>query len=168
MNTDFTVLFGNIGNFISDVLKSSITSNVVAILSMIVGVIGLWVTFRTMKSAEDIKEEMKKMQIDTLEKSRFMQNKPQIIKNLQVHRNSITEAGTLSKALCIKIISLLTEIEGYKETFKENDFREIETIHKEMKKLATWSGIYGEIHICQCIELLGKLENIINKGEYSV
>lgn len=155
------VLFSNIGNFLKDILDSTITSNVVAIVSLVV-------TFQTMKSAKDIKEEMKKMQITTLEKNRFAQNKPQIVKKLQIYRNSITAAGKLSKGFCREVICSVIEIEGYKEIFNDNDFQEIEAIHKEIMRIANRHAEYGDIHVNTCIELIVKLENILNKGEYSV
>lgn len=83
------VSLNNIGNFLKDILDSTITSNAIAIVSLVV-------TFQTMKSAKDINEEMKKMQIDALEKSRFMQEKPKIIKSLERHSKSITK-GSVAK-----------------------------------------------------------------------
>ena len=161
MNTDFTVLFGNIGNFVRDVLKSSITSNVVAIISLVI-------TFQTMKSAKEIKKEMKEMQITALEKNRFAQNKPRILKNLQTYQKSLIGAGKLSKDFCREVMRLVIEIEGYKELFNDGDFQTIEIIHEKIKTIINKDGKYDNTDVNDCIELIGKLKNILNKGEYSL
>lgn len=153
--------FSNIGDFFKEILNSTITSNVVAIVSLVV-------TFQTMKSAKEIKKEMKEMQINTLEKNRFAQNKPRILKSVQAYQKSLVGAGKISKDFCREVLRLVTEIEGYKELFNDDDFRTIEMIHKEIMKIANRHAEYEDIHVNTCIELLGKLENIINKGDYSL
>ena len=161
MNTDFTVLFSSMGDFIEKILDSTITSNVVAIVSLVV-------TFQTMKSAKDIKEEMEKMQTLTYEKIRFKENKPQLIKNLQEYNEILSDAGKLSKSFCRKVFCLVKKIKGYEEIFKENDFQKLEASYEKIKAIVNKQGIYDDTDINDCLELIVELENILSKGEYSL
>ena len=161
MNTDFTVLFSSMGEFIEKILDSTITSNVVAIVSLVV-------TFQTMKSAKDIKEEMEKMQTLTYEKIRFKENKPQLIKNLQEYNEILSDAGKLSKSFCRKVFCLVKKIKGYEEIFKENDFQKLEASYEKIKAIVNKQGIYDDTDINDCLELIVELENILCKGEYSL
>lgn len=161
MNTDFTVLFSSLGDFIEKILDSTITSNVVAIVSLVV-------TFQTMKSAKDIKEEMEKMQTLTYEKIRFKENKPQLIKNLQEYNEILSDAGKLSKSFCRKVFCLVKKIKGYEEIFKENDFQKLEASYEKIKAIVNKQGIYDDTDINDCLELIVELENILSKGEYSL
>lgn len=80
-----------------EILESSITSNVIGVLSFIVCFASLVVTFRTMTSANKIQQEMEKMKINALDKQRFLEYKLKAIKSITTYKNAVEKAEVISK-----------------------------------------------------------------------
>lgn len=65
---------------IIDILKSSITGNIVGVFSLLVGIIGIVITIKTMKSAKRIESEIKREKTIALDKRCFNKNKDDYLK----------------------------------------------------------------------------------------
>ena len=144
------------------------TSTIIDALALIVSILGLIITGCTMKSAKKIQEEMEKMRIDTLDKSRFITFKPNAIKKIDSKLKSIRGAQKLSKNICMDIMTIFAEAEGFESVLRENDYKLICELHKKIGKLCTKKGAYDDTDITNCINMLIQLNNILEKGDYAL
>lgn len=117
-----------------EILESSITSNVIALFSFIIGLVSLVVTFRTMTSANKIQQEMEKIKINALDKQRFLEYKLKAVKSISTQKKAVEKAEIISKKNCMQLSELVTEAKGFKNIFKEEDYNKIEGMHQKLKK----------------------------------
>lgn len=151
-----------------DILESSITSNVIAALSFFAGLISLIITFRTMNSAEKIQKEIEKMKINVLDRQRFLGYKENAIKSIICNIRSVKKAETISKKNCMSLFYLITEAEGFKNVFKDEDYKKIEELSQNLKKINLYKGIYTDKHTQDFLELIIQFKNVLEKGDYSI
>lgn len=143
-----------------EMLGSNITNNIIALISLIV-------TFCTMKSAKRIQKEMEKMKIDTLDKSRFMMQKPHIISFIDKKTNAVVRAGIISKNMVMEASNKMIEIKAFDRIFNDEDYRKICDIHTTIRDLSMKSE-YTELDSNNFVEKLTQLKTILEKGEYTL
>lgn len=143
-----------------EMLGSNITNNIIALISLIV-------TFCTMKSAKRIQKEMEKMKIDTLDKSRFMMQKPHIISFIDKKTKAVVRAGIISKNMVMEASNKMIEIKAFDRIFNDEDYRKICDIHTTMRDLSMKSE-YTELDSNNFVEKLTQLKTILEKGEYTL
>lgn len=84
-----------------EILQSSVTGNIIGIISLIIGVIGVILTVRTMKSAKRIEEQIKKetaLALD-LDKEHFREYREKCIKKLKSNRRNVQQEKRVSYSL---------------------------------------------------------------------
>lgn len=143
-----------------EMLGSNITNNIIALISLIV-------TFCTMKSAKRIQKEMEKMKIDTLDKSRFMMQKPHIISFIDKKTKAVVRAGIISKNMVMEASNKMIEIKAFDRIFNDEDYRKICDIHTTIRDLSMKSE-YTELDSNNFVEKLTQLKTILEKGEYTL
>ena len=151
-----------------EILGSSVTSNVIAVLSFIVCFASLVVAFRTMTSANKIQQEMEKMKINALDKQRFLEYKIKAIKSITTYKNAVEKAEVISKKNCMQLSELVVEAKGFKNIFKEEDYNKIEEIHQKLKKVGLLKETYSYKHTQEFLELIIQFKNILEKGDYAL
>ena len=62
-----------------DYLSSSLTGNIIGSISLVIGLVSLIITIKTMKTASRIEREVKEAQIVALDKKRFQERKTEYI-----------------------------------------------------------------------------------------
>lgn len=152
---------------IIEILGSNITNNVIAMVSLLISIISLCVTFRTMTSAKQIQTEMKKMQINAVNKVRFDASKNEFIKKLEKHLATIEKAEVCSIIEYRRIFSLVSEIKGI-SIFSDEDAKKIKEVHEKIRVLGDRENALGEVDIKEIIEAIIIIKCILNKGEYAL
>lgn len=113
------------------ILESTITSNILESLSLLVSIIGLLITGCTMQSAKKIQEEMEKMKISALDKSRFISYKPKAINQIDKKLKSVRGTQKLSKNICMDIAQIAAEMEGFCDILQAEDYKQVCEMHKK-------------------------------------
>ena len=151
---------------IIEILQNTATSTIIDIIALIISIISLFITGCTMKSAKKIQEEMEKMKVNALDKSRFMIYKTKVINVINKKINATKNAQTLSANACMDIAQIIVETKGYESILKVDDYKYICNLHEKIKKLCIKQGAYDRVDISNYIEMLTELKNIFEKGDY--
>lgn len=156
----------NILNFIS----SSITGNIIGLVSLLIGIVGLIITLKTLKSAKRIEDEIRQEKIRAINKSKFHKHKESIIKKLIQKRNAAIKQHKITFNLCMDIISIANDLLAYDTVFDSNDYEKISQSKKELNQLIEAqknnrddASLFSEFD-----EIVAKLVNIVEKGEYDL
>lgn len=115
-----------------EILQSSVTGNIIGIISLIIGVIGVILTVRTMKSAKRIEEQIKKEAALALDKEHFREYREKCIKKLKSNRRNVRQEKRVSYSLYGDTISILNDLKEYKTVMAKDD---LESIRQERDKL---------------------------------
>lgn len=151
-----------------EILESAITNNMIALLSLIVSIIGLIITGKTMQSAKKIEEEMEKMKIDALNRSSFLKLRPQLVKKIEGYIKSLKRAEVLSRNLYMDIFETILEIKETNNIFNKEDHAKIVQIHETINIVGTKLDSFKDSDIKCFIESLVQIKNILNKGDYTL
>ena len=153
---------------IIQILDSTITNNIIAVLSLIVSVIGLIITGCTMQSAKKIQEEMERMKVSALDKSRFITYKPKAINQINKKLKSVRGTQKLSKNVCMDIAQIAAEMEGFCDILQTEDYKQVCELHKKINILSKKQTSYNDSDVTNYIDILVRLKNILEKGAYAL
>lgn len=157
-----------------EILQSSVTGNIIGIISLIIGVIGVILTARTMKSAKRIEEQIKKETALALDKEHFREYREKCIKKLKSNRRNVRQEKRVSYSLYGDTISILNDLKEYKTVMTKDD---LESIRQERDKLVKTSNeLYrlkdkrkiNEGDLQQFDESIAVILGILKKGEYAL
>lgn len=157
-----------------EILQSSVTGNIIGIISLIVGVIGVLSIVITMKSAKRIEEQIKKETALALDKEHFREYREKCIKKLKSNRRNVLQEKRASYSLYGDTISILNDLKEYKTVITKDD---LETIRQECAKLIkTSEELYclkdkrkiNEGDLQQFDESIAVTLGILKKGEYAL
>lgn len=157
-----------------EILQSSVTGNIIGIISLIIGVIGVILTVRTMKSAKRIEEQIKKETALALDKEHFREYREKCIKKLKGNRRNVRQEKRVSYSLYGDTISILNDLKEYKTIMTKDD---LESIRQERDKLVKTSNeLYrlkdkrkiNEGDLQQFDESIAVILGILKKGEYAL
>lgn len=156
------------------ILQSSVTGNIIGIISLIIGVIGVILTVITMKSAKRIEEQIKKETALALDKEHFREYREKCIKKLKSNRRNVRQEKRVSYSLYGDTISILNDLKEYKTVMAKDD---LESIRQERDKLIkTSKELYrlkdkrkiNEGDLQQFDESIAVILGILKKGEYAL
>lgn len=153
---------------IKEILDSTITNNIIAALSLIVSIIGLVITGCTMQSAKKIQEKMDETKIYALEKSRFVEYKPNALKQINKRLKAVQSTHKLSKNACTEIVQVIVELKGFQSILQSEDYKLVCDLQRKMKDMAIKKSTYDDLDVSNYIELIVTLKNIIEKGDYAL
>ena len=92
------------------IISSPILGNIVGIVSLLLGIISIGITIFTLKTAKSIEKEIKKKQIEALDKSKFNKNKHDYISKLKQKRTAVMNQCIVSRQICNQVLSILDDI----------------------------------------------------------
>lgn len=151
-------------------LSSSITGNIIGVVSLIIGIISLIITIKTMKTASRIEVEVKAAQIVALDKNRFNKKKSDYIKKLTSKRNAVSKNQALSVPLCNDVLSIINDIRGYSTIISNKDLEFIEQQRKIIQSISL--DVQNKRNRNECIQnfddIVSTIINILSKGEYDL
>lgn len=155
---------------IMNILKSSLMGNIVGIFSLLVSIIGIVITIKTMKSAKRIEREIKKEKTIALDKSRFNKNKGDYLKKIKAKRSAALKSQVLSYTLCNDVLSIINDLRGYKNIITEMDMGIIE---EQWSKLQQISLVLQEekkdnANLQEFDVIVSTVMNVLSKGEYEL
>lgn len=155
---------------IMNILKSSLTGNVIGIFSLFVGIIGIVITIKTMKSAKRIEMEIKREKTIALDKRRFNKNKDDYLKKLKSKRGAAAKNQVLSYALCNDVLSIINDLRGYKNIIVETDMSVIDEQWNRLKRISLilQDGKKDNSSLQEFDVIVSTVMNVLSKGEYDL
>lgn len=155
-----------------DIFVSPLVGNTIGVISLLVGVAGLIITIKTMKSAKRIEADMKKAQISALNKKRFHKFKDVAVRKLEKRRKATQEERIISLNYCNDILVIINDLKGYSSILSDEDQKIAEESWKKLKKIA--SSIQSVNYQCtndnvvDFDAIIANIINMLNKGEYEL
>lgn len=155
---------------IMNILKSSLTGNVFGIISLFVGIIGIGITIKTMKSAKRIEAEIKREKTIALDKRRFNKNKDGYLKKLKTKRGAASKSQVLSYTLCNDVLSIINDLRGYENIIVETDMSVIDEQWNRLKQISLilQDGKKDNSSLQEFDVIVSTVMNVLNKGEYDL
>lgn len=153
-----------------DVLESSLTGNIIGTLSLILGIISILLTIKTMKTAKRIEIDMKEAKIVALDQNRFNKNKEGYLKKLNAKRRAASKNQVLSYQLCNDVLSIINDIKGYDSIIMDADMGIIEQQWNKLQQIssALRDGKSGNLNLQEFDVVVSTITNILCKGEYEL
>lgn len=152
------------------VFKSSLTGNIVGIISLLVGLVGIIITVKTMKSAKRIEEDLKNAQINALDKKRFHEARSTTLVKLRTKRKAAQREGIISINLCNDVLTIINDLKGYSNILSDMDQMVIEESGKELKRIT--SSIQNtkctNDNVIDFDKAVADIINMLSKGEYEL
>ena len=151
-------------------LSFSLTGNIIGSISLVIGIISLYITVKTMKTASRIEGEVKEAQIVALDKKRFKENKSEYIKKLTSKRKAVLQKEVLSLSLCNDVLSIINDIKGYSTIISKEDLELIEQQRKKIQGISL--DVQNKLNMYGCIQEfdypVSTIISILSKGEYDL
>lgn len=162
-------IFGMAGGIIA-ILGSAIYGNIIGTISLIVGIYGVYISKKTMKTAEKMEEDLKEAKIVAIDKKRFIENKQQYISFFEKKRNIISKNKVFSFNDCKDIIATIGDVEGYKTILSQQDIENVGLQKQKLKELIGLKQQNGNdvLYTTDLISAITEVLNIIKKGEYDI
>ena len=162
-------ILGMVGGIIA-ILGSAIYGNVIGTISLIVGIYGVYISKKTMKTAEKMEDDLKEAKIVAIDKKRFIENKRQYISFFEKKRNIIRNNQLFSFNDCKDIIATIGDVEGYKTILSQQDIKNIGLQKQKLQNLIKLKQHNGNdvIYTTDLINAITEVLNIIKKGEYDI
>lgn len=151
------------------ILESSVTGNIMGFFSILLGIISIILTIRTMKTATKIETEMQKAKITALERSRFQKEKVEYLKMLQTKRKSVSEMQVLSYRSCNDVLSIINDIKGFDSIITSADMGIIKQQWDKLRQISFLLQGERKIEMVQEFDVVvSTIINILSKGEYEL
>ena len=152
------------------ILESSLTGNIIGVLSLFLGIISIILTIKTMKTAKRIETDMKEAKIVALDKNRFKKNKEGYLKKLKAKRGAASKNQVLSYQLCNDVLSIINDIKGYESIIMDVDMGIIEQQWNKLQQIssALQDGKSGNDNLQEFDVVVSTIINILCKGEYEL
>ena len=151
-----------------NIINSPFAGNVIGLISLLVGVLGLIGTVITYFMTKKIEKKLPEAQVHAIDKMHFKEYRPIAITALEVECSNVKEIGKLSRNTCTRMFYICTNILKHKDVLNPEDLKSIENIHDEIKKLAYLDGNYKHKDVIEFIEKTTNLIGILQKGEYDL
>lgn len=153
-----------------NILNSSLTGNIIGLLSFLVGIISIVITIKTMKAAKRIETDIKEAKIVALDKNRFNKNKEGYLKKLKAKRTVVSKNQVLSYQLCNDVLSIINDIKGYNSIIMDADMGIIEQQWVQLQRIASTlqDGKSGNFNLQEFDVIVSTIINILCKGEYEL
>ena len=155
---------------IMNILESSQVGNIIGIFSLLIGVIGIVITIKTMKSAKRIEAEIKREKTLALDKRRFNKNKDSYLKKLKTKRHAELKGQVLSYALCNDVLSIINDLRGYKNIIVKTDMSVIDEQWDKLKRISLilQEGKKDNCNLQEFDVIVSTVMNVLSKGEYDL
>ena len=126
---------------IIEFLKLSDWGNLLGILSIAIGVISLWLSVRTLRTAKKIDEQIKKERIDAVAKNAFNEQRQELEENILLLEKKLIETDGLEYQLAKQVFNIICRAGSHKGIFNVEDQKKLDEL--KGKKDAIFTG-YAE------------------------
>ena len=152
------------------ILESSLTGNIIGVLSLLLGIVSIILTIKTMKTAKRIEIDMKEAKIIAFDKNRFKKDKEEYLKKLKAKRKVASKNQVLSYKLCNDVLSIINDIKGFDSIIMDAD---MSSIKQQWIKLQEISSLLqdeksGGDKLQEFDLVVSTITNILSKGEYEL
>lgn len=151
-------------------LNSTLLGNTIGIISLIVGLIGLIITIKTMISARRIEEDIKREKAKAIDKKRFNEYKIKAIKKLDKICRAAIDVNCLSSPSYNNILSILHDLQEYNTILTSEDLINISKSREELIDISLSSTQNNNLNenVMKLDKVVAKIIHILEKGEYDL
>lgn len=151
-----------------DFFNSTLLSNIIGMFSLLISLISFCVSLRTLNTADEIKNEIRKNQIKALNRKKFIEDKPKIANELQEFLILITNKPTLSQKNAKRIFICFCDILKHDTILTKDDLDHLVYLRNEQQKICDKIRNKEQGYQAQCIKNITEAIKIINKGDYDL
>ncbi len=151
-------------------LCSTAVGNILGLISVLLGIISIFVTLKTMLTAKRLESEFQKRQSETLARIYYRNNKQEIIHSFEKILFPVMKQNTISVNKCGEALSALRKLNTYESMFLPIDLdriiearRAVSEISNKMREQADRSQ-----YVNQFVDTISAVIAILNKGDYLI
>lgn len=148
------------------ILESSVTGNIIGIISLLIGIVSLIITIITLLSANKIEKEVESLKRNAIIKSQLHDKKPDFIRQLEMIRDSVIDAEATSKSVWKQTLSIVGQIEKFKDIFLAVDNESICQCKEDIVKMTKSVSVID--NSTKLIDICNQVINILEKGDYAL
>ena len=154
---------------IIEFLKLSDWGNLLGILSIAIGVISLWLSVRTLRTAKKIDEQIKKERIDAVAKNAFNEQRQELEENILLLEKKLIETDGLEYQLAKQVFNIICRAGSHKGIFNVEDQKKLDELKSRQKNICEniRRGSAPNRQV-ECLDIVGSLEQIVQRGCYKV
>lgn len=175
LNTSFLLFWGSPAGQerctmkIIEFLKLSDWGNLLGILSIVIGVISLWLSVRTLRTAKKIDEQIKKERIDAVAKNAFNEQRQELEENILLLEKKLIETDGLEYQLAKQVFNIICRAGSHKGIFNVEDQKKLDELKSRQKNICEniRRGSAPNRQV-ECLDIVGSLEQIVQRGCYKV
>ena len=153
---------------INDILSSPYMGNVIGLISLGIGIIGLVLTIVTYLAAKRIENRLNKEKANAINKMHFNEYKANAIRTLKNRQSAVKNAGKVTKQACNELVEICNKIKGYENTVSKEDLLRIDELYSKLLFLHKDKNYVKEDGLITYTEITMGLINILEKGEYEI
>lgn len=156
----------------NNLINSSFLGNCIGVISLILGGVSLYITIKTLKTAGEIQNQIRTGQIKAVDKIHFTDVKKNVTEVLNKYMASISNTNSISQRASIDLVTTIGELLKFSSIFTKTDIEELKDLYEKQKTICTQQVSYNNCCsstvVTDCIDIIIKTKNIIEKGEYLI
>lgn len=149
-------------------ISSSVTGNIFGLISVLVGLVSLAITFITYRMTKKIEKKLPEAQAKAINVMRFKEYRPTAIKALEREKKIVRKEHVLSHQTAIKLVEICNNIMKHKTSLKPDDFKRIQELYKKIIVITDYENFDDGKGVIDFIEITTALIGILQKGEYDI
>lgn len=149
-----------------ELLNSTCLGNILGILSLLIGCYSIYLTKKVDQKAQDIQKQLKKAQEKAVIKVNYAKVITDVNNTLHKYISSITRANSVSSRSLQDVLVTIGKLLKFPTVFSPEDTSEIENLYKRQKNLCATH--LSDSDISECLDIIIKATNIIEKEEYLI
>ena len=154
---------------IIEFLKLSDWGNLLGILSIVIGGISLWLSVRTLRTAKKIDEQIRKERIDAVAKNAFNEQRQELEENILLLEKKLIETDGLEYQLAKQVFNIICRAGSHKGIFCAEDQKKLDELKSRQKNICENIRRGGAPNRqVECLDIVGSLEQIVQRGCYKV
>lgn len=146
-------------------MSSSVFGNTVGVISLLIGIISLFITIFTFKKAKLVEEEIKEIKAEARTKLCFDNYRPKALEDLKNKRDALSKPQKPSFAMMRSLLQTFHTLDDFSKPLGQQNAATIKEAYSFIKK-----NVYTNIEIesndfVELLEYLTQIINILEKGE---
>lgn len=147
---------------------STLLSNIIGFVSLIISFVSLYISKKTLKTADEIKSDIRNSQIKVLDHRRFNEERSAITKELQKFLEILSSKSSLSYKNAKKIYADICSMTNYSTIFSPADLKHLRKLQDKQKEICKKTEDKDHIPPTDYISVITDVIGIISKGEYDI
>lgn len=144
------------------------TGNIIAFLSLLIDIVGLFITILTMNSARKIEQKMDKLKANAITKSNLQNFRPNALSTLERTRAAVAKSDILTRRACNDMLTIIGDMQGFSDIFTVEDNRVLERCRSTINKIERCEKLTERKYVLEFLDVSNKLIMILKKGEYAL